>query len=354
MLVLAACLLGLLAPGAHAAEKGVVADITWGTSRAEVDRTIALMRQAGVRWVRANVSWSGGEPTRGRINEGWLAEVDYAVAAARRAGIEVLMPIADGVPYWASADPAKHVDGGGAPHWNVYYRPADAAAYGRFVRTVVARYRPQGVRAYEIWNEPNHARFWPSGPDPAAYAELLRAGHAAVKSVDPAATVVLGGLSRSDYAFLQQLYAAGAGPFFDAVAVHPYTATDPDHCWRAPASRRPSPDAFCAVDEVRRTMLRNGDGAKQVWLTEFGWSSSPLAPWSTDEARQASYLAKALRQIDERPWIARSFYYGLRNVFWLRDDPTDWEANLGLLRTDFSPKPAYEAFRRHTARVLRR
>jgi len=47
---------------------------------------------------------------KGQLNTGWLADIDYAVRAARTAGIEILMPFADGVPYWASGDPAKYRD----------------------------------------------------------------------------------------------------------------------------------------------------------------------------------------------------------------------------------------------------
>lgn len=334
-------LLALVAAGpAEAAEKGVVPDLTWGTSRAEVDRTVALLRDSGARWVRTNVSWSGAEPRRGRYNEGWLADVDYAVAAARRAGIEVLMPISDGVPYWASADPGKVVGPDGKERWNKYWRPRDPAEYGRFVRYVADRYTLQGVRAFEIWNEPNLARFWPSGPSAAEYVPLLRAGFEAVKAASPGATVVLGGLSRSDAGYLQSVYDAGGGRWFDVAAVHPYTVADPTVCWS-------SIDAFCAIETVRRTMVANGDAAKELWLTEYGWSSSPLAPWSVDEARQADYVAKALAKLETYPYVTKAFYYGFRNLWWEQDDPREWGANLGLLRTDFSPKPAYYAFRDH-------
>jgi len=186
---------GAVTPGA---EVGVVADITWGTSKADVDRTVASMAGARVRWVRANVSWSGGEPdTKGVLNQGYLAQIDYAVNQARAAGIQVLMPIADGVPYWASADPARYTDGSGR-HWNKYWRPAGNANYADFVRAMVNRYKVLGVHAYELWNEPNIARFWPSGPSAADYANLLRAAYPAVKAADPTATVVMGGLSKSD------------------------------------------------------------------------------------------------------------------------------------------------------------
>lgn len=52
-----------------------------------------------------------------------------------------------------------------------------------------------GVHTFEIWNEPNYAQFWPSAPNAAEYVTMLKAGYAAVKTADPGATVLMGGLS---------------------------------------------------------------------------------------------------------------------------------------------------------------
>src|SRR4051794_5036313 len=74
---------------------GVVSDLTWYISRADMDRSITMMRDAGVKWVRANMNWSSVEPnTKGSLDAWWLGEIDYAVAKAQAAGIQILMPIA--------------------------------------------------------------------------------------------------------------------------------------------------------------------------------------------------------------------------------------------------------------------
>ena len=59
---------------------------------------------------------------------------------------------------------------------------------------------------------------------PAQYAALLAAADVAIKAADPAATVVLGGLTGNDATYLAQLYAAGVAGSFDAVGVHTDTA----------------------------------------------------------------------------------------------------------------------------------
>jgi arabinogalactan endo-1,4-beta-galactosidase len=321
-------------------ELGAVVDITWGSSRSDIDRTVESMRAAGVRWVRASLNWRELEPrAAGGLDQTRLAERDYAIQRARAAGLEVLMPIADGVPYWASGDPSKFRDAAGE-HYNPMWRPARAKDYGAFVGAMVRRYRPMGVHTYEIWNEPNVSRFWPSGPDARQYAQLLAAAYPAVKAADPQAVVLTGGLSKSDYAFVSDLYAAGARRYFDAVAIHPYTGNvDPLSCWKQAGTTKLAFDAFCGIEEVRNTMVANGDSAKSIWLTEFGWSTT-RGPYGVTEATQATFLVAALNQLKQYPYVRAAFWYNGRDT---ASNPDVYDDNLGVLRSDFTPKPAYAA-----------
>jgi hypothetical protein len=323
-----------------------VSDLTWYISRADMDRSITLMRDAGVKWIRANINWASIEPNgKGALDAWWLAEIDYAVAKAQAAGIQVLMPIADGVPYWASADPARYSDGSGN-HWNKYWKPASFQNYADFAKAIVTRYQAKGVHAYEVWNEPNYSRFWPSGPSAADYTALLKVAYPAIKAADPSSTVLMGGLSRNDYGFLQGMYAAGARPYFDAGAVHPYTNNvDPTLCWNASGTATKSIDAFCGIESVRAVMVNNGDSAKNLWLTEFGWATASAAPNGVSEAVQADYLTKAFQKLDAYPYVTHAFWYSLRNNYWSNNNQSDVEANYGLVRVDFSLKPSYAAFK---------
>lgn len=325
---------------------GVVSDITWYMTRAEMDRSISLMQTAGVKTIRANINWSSIEPnTKGALDSWWLTEIDYAVSKAHAAGMEVLMPIADGVPYWASADPNKYTDGSGK-HWDRNWKPTSYADYAAFVSAIVKRYAPKGVHAYEVWNEPNYSRFWPSGVSAADYVAMLKATYPVIKAADPASTVITGGLSRNDYTYLQQMYAAGAKGYFDAVAVHPYTGkTDPNLCWNASGSTMRHIDAFCAIESVRQVMVNNGDSAKNIWLTEFGWSTATSATNGVTEAVQADFLTKAFNKLNSYPYVVRAYWYAARNLYWGNNNQTDVESNYGLSRVDFSLKPSYTAFK---------
>lgn len=325
---------------------GVVPDITWGTSRADIDRTVAALAESRVAWARINVSWSGGEPTsKGALNEGYLSDVDYAVARLRAAGIQALMPVSDGVPFWASADPSKSRTTSGTTY-NKYWKPLSYLDYADFVRRLVLRYRPLGVSTFEIWNEPNLARFWPSGPNAADYVAMMRATYPVIKAAAPDSTVLMGGLSKSDYTFLEQMYDAGAARYMDAVNVHPYTgAVDPTWCWNEAGTARKAKDALCGLREIRSTMVSRGDAAKPLWVTEFGWSTY-TGTYGVSEAKQADYYEKAFALMTGYGDIAVALAYNFRNNYWSNNAQDDMEANYGHLRTDFSPKPSLAVLRK--------
>ncbi len=125
-------------------------------------------------------------------------------------GTKVILDVV-GTPQWESGSSDEHVP------------PANPQDYAEFVATLAHRFAPW-VAAYEIWNEEDAPAFWTGAPNPAAYTQLLKATYPAVKSADPAATVLLGGLTGNDYEFLEGVYAAGGKGYFDAVAVHTDTA----------------------------------------------------------------------------------------------------------------------------------
>ena len=335
-LLLAGTLFGAASPAAHAADVGVVTDLTWGASAADQDRTVAAIRDSGASWVRLSVQWKNLEQAvPGVYDVWWLAHVDRAVELARAANLRILLMVYD-APVWASGSASRTT-------------PRDPADFAAFMRFLSDRYRGR-IAAYEVWNEQNLARFWTS-PSPSAYVALLQASYAAVKASDPAALVVFGGLSTSDYAYVESAYAAGAKGFFDVMAVHPYTycgTGSPDDLRRG-ADGRITRDSFVGYREVRASMVARGD-AKPIWMTEFGWNTStavcdPAAGvWQggVSETVQAAYLARAYAVFAADTFVGPSFVYNFRNNYWQNDQDTP-EARYGLLRSDFSAKPALQA-----------
>jgi polysaccharide biosynthesis protein PslG len=311
---------------AQAVEPGTSPDLTWGTSNADQDRTAAALQDVGSRWVRLNVEWGSTETSNNSYDSWMLSHYDRAVNVARAAGQKVLMLVSQS-PSWASGSSDKQ-----AP-------PQNAADYADFVRFLAARWAGK-VEAWEVWNEPNIDRFWPTGPSAAKYTELLKAAYPAIKSGDPNAKVVFAGPSTNDYGFIEGAYNAGAKGYFDVMATHPYSCKSPEAVWQS--NGRVSQFAYLGYREIRKSMLARGDD-KPIWFTEMGWSTS-TQECGVSEATQADYLKKAFALAAQDSYVQVAFWYNFRNNYWMHD-ADDIESRYGLLRSDFSHKPAYDAFK---------
>ena len=148
-------------------------------------------RDGGVRWIREDFRWSAIEPVRGQFS--W-ARTDALMRNASLLGIHVLA-VASYAPGWASGHDESDA-----------YPPLRPADYATFVRAVADRYAPGGtfwrlhprlapspLTAIELWNEPWLVDSWRSGPNPGAYARLVRAAATLVKSAHPRITLLAAG-----------------------------------------------------------------------------------------------------------------------------------------------------------------
>ncbi len=297
---------------------------------------------AGVGIVRQPFLWSRIETAPGVLD---YAVYDDVVGSAAAAGMTVLPVILDAPP-WRSTGPAV------APGDDMY-PPAQAGAFAVLAGLLVQRYGPNGtfwaaqpdvpyvpIHSWQVWNEPNTAQFWATGPDPAAYTRLLRAAAGAIRAADPGAEIVTAGLPESlggtpVARYLNGMYAAGARGTFDTLAIHPY-ARDPE-------------GALDILRSARADLDRHGDTQRPIWATEFGWASAgPGSLVTTTEASQATrvrdeivLMQRARRALRLRGfvvfrWIDKALNAGQKD---------SWPLNTGLLRSDGSAKPALQAFR---------
>jgi polysaccharide biosynthesis protein PslG len=302
-----------------------------GQTAAVQASSLAAMKEAGITSVRMDADWSWVQPVSPTKFD-WTA-IDQEVKSARAAGMSVDL-IIDGCPPWAALAGTRG---------DAHPQPASAAQYATWAAEVAARYAPQGVGMFEIWNEPNNAGFWQPKPNPAAYTADLVAAYAAIKRVDPSAFVISGGLAPepndgtniSAIDFLKAMYADGAKGHFDALGFHPYSFPAlPDtyeqwSAWSQMAQTDPS---------IRSVMTSNGDSGKSIWITEFGAPSS--GPGGIGQAAQANQLTQAIAFAKKTSWIGALYIYS-----WQDDgtDPTNDQDWFGLLTATGSPKPSYAA-----------
>jgi polysaccharide biosynthesis protein PslG len=303
-------------------------------SSTDLAKYLDLLKAAGGGWVRFDINWAsiqGGGPS----SYNW-APFDAVANAAHARGLLVLGTILY-TPAWARPSGT-----------NGQYPPTNLSDYSNFAKVAAQHFGALGVHAYEIWNEPNIG-FWLPSPDPARYTAMLKGAYTAIKQADPSATVISAGLSpygsygQSDAGhmnpinFLEQMYAAGAKGYMDAVGWHPYNfpyglGYYAWSAWSQMAATTPS---------ARSVMTANGDGAKQLWLTEFGMPTG-TSTRAVSEATQAQFVTDAYTQLKAWSWAGPAFLYSFHD---LGTDLTNIEDNFGVLHYDWSQKPAYAAYK---------
>jgi hypothetical protein len=157
-----------------------------------------------------------------------------------------------------------------------------------------------------------------------------------------------GGLS--DVLFLQQLYDAGAAPYFDVLAMQGYGL------WSGPTDRRMQPRVlnFSRPLYVRDVMVRNGDAHKSIWLSELGWNAVPpesgIPPvyGQVTPEQQARYTALAYERLErEWPWLGVGFYWFFKQAD-ERERASNPQYYFRMVEPDFTPMPVYQAVKEQT------
>jgi hypothetical protein len=300
----------------------------------------------GATWVRVDLAWDDVEQTQGQYS--W-AGFDRIAEAARARHLSVLALLSY-TPSFARPGGCDSDKCG----------PADPAAFASFAAAAARRYAPMGVHTWEIWNEPNSDRFWQPAPDPGRYAELVRLTVAAIRSVQPRATVVLGSLAAGKLTgvgipaleFLQRLCAAGVNRLVNAIGWHPYSypelpsSADPHNPWNFISTDSPSFESILA---------QAGTPHLPVWITEYGAPTSGpgrpadgpkhppgIFPAYVTQAFQARLTRVAVATAEADPSIAAFFWFTDEDSLGPADIRGDY---FGLRRVDGTPKPALAALR---------
>lgn len=277
-------------------------------------RAYAMMRDAGITSVRTDAHWAYVErqPNQLKIEPSWQR---YLKETARH-GLSTQFILGYG---------NQHHGGGEKPR----SEPV-RAAYNRYVDFVTENLKGQ-VAYYEIWNE------WdvedPRDPEfTQDYARLIADAAGIIRQRDPAATVLAGAVTSQgiESGFALRLLENGLMQSVDGLSLHPYV-----HCrgWR-----RNTPEAWIDwMAEVDKELTRAAGRPVPLYLTEMAWPSHQGA-CGIDETLQAAYLARAFFLARTLPNIKGMWWYDFRND---GTDKTEREHNFGLVRQDFTPKPAY-------------
>ena len=278
------------------------------------------MEDAYVKFAREEFEWNRVEPRDGYFD--W-AKFDQMVAVAESRNIEIVGKLVYSAD-WASSAPA------GTPSATArYYPPSDLDDWREYVGATVQRYSDR-VSVWEVWNEPNIAKYWAPAPDPAAYASLLQASWTTIKAIDPTATVLVGGLAGGfSESFMDAIRTNGAGDSYDGIAVHMYVTGAPE------------PSIIDTWFNSAQTWMARNVPGRSLWLTEFGWTTCSDCSSRVSEEQQAQYLSRL---------AVDAAAQGVRGILWfnLRESGTSTNSidNYGLMERSGRVKPAYDAFAR--------
>jgi hypothetical protein len=309
-------------------------------------RALALsrIRATGASVVRIPVEWryivspdpaagfAAGDPASPAYD---FAAVDAAVRDTVAAGLTPLLVVsrapafAEAPNRWAYAYP-----GSWAPN---------PVAFGEFATAVARRYggsfpdplEPGAtlprVKLFQAWNEPNLARYL--GPQwiaerghwiafsPLIYRRLLNAFYAAVKAVEPTATVLAAGIApngepagvgrMTPLRFLREMLClegpASAAtcadpPHFDVLTFHPLSFVSPDRPARS--SQDVAISDIAKVTGLLARAERLGTALprapKPLWVTELNWESDPPTAHGVPGRLQALWISRALHRL----WVA--------------------------------------------------
>lgn len=281
-----------------------------------IEKTLDLLSAAGAESLRDDATWAAVEPKKGelRIPPHW----DVLVNEARKRNIE---------PLWILAYGNKFYDGGAKPH-----SPEGIAAFTRYAEFVVRHFKGR-VSRYEIWNEWEH---WTGNTTPGSaegYVRLVRSVYPAIKKVDPQAEVLVGAVGAEGMrkGYLRRLIELGVLDNADGLSLHTYL-----HCRRWGSG--PADWAHWMRDLDRE--LADLTGIRQTfYVTEMGWPAHE-GKCGVSEEEQAEYLTQMFVLARDLSFIKGIWWYDFQND---GPDSTNQEHNFGLVRQDFSKKPAYEA-----------
>ncbi len=327
-----------LAPSASASpyvRYGVQDDawLQWGPgSLAERLDTLDAM---GVDLARYTLDWSRIEPRKGTYD--WT-QADAILRGLHARGIAPVVTLW-GTPRWAN--------GGRSANW----APTSKWTFAGFARAAAKRY--PFVEHWLIWNEPNKRMFLRPTSARVYVKTLLNPAYTAIHNASRGARVA-GGVTApqggykglSPVAFIKGMRAAHAK--LDAYAHNPYP--------RKPRTETPTSGACGHCETITMASLErllfwvgHEWGGKRVWLTEYGYQTSPPDRYlGVSYAKQARFMGEAALRVYRAPRVDMLIHYIVR------DDRSlaGWQS--GLFRLGGSAKPAYRAAMLPLAQASRR
>ena len=312
----------------------------------EVELLLDAAKKAGVGLVKFRFDWNTLEPTQGSAFQWPL--YDRVVKAARERGL-VVVGVLGNTTRWATLYPRSQLTN----EWrNSPPKPAFLPAWDNYVKRVVGRYG-KDVRAWQVWENPATYNFRSVSKD---YRIVTKRALDAARLSDPKAILFAAEPGGVNLGFIEDLRRNGLLQQVSGVSLYPVSQWQPG----VPAQVEDSvlPITTLLKDPLNRDKIYWINGLSRMSL-ENADLQSPRAETvfnTKDQALQRS-LVQAFTPNAQADYLVRSMTLalasGAEKVFWggLRDeekydrvDPVNSLYGGGLLRSDSSPRPAFDAY----------
>ncbi|MDP3971116.1 MAG: glycosyl hydrolase [bacterium] len=303
---------------------GVNVHLRERVDEADWDTVLGKVEATGAQWGREQFNWDVIEPSDGNYN--WTT-YDNVLQAYQDKNIEMLGLLTYSSS-WASTNP-------GASDSEFY--PPDLDAWKDYVGKVAEHYAGS-VDTWEIWNEPNHEGFWKGSLK--EYATYYSSAVDEIKSANPDAKVILGGVSGADAVWLDEFFSeVDDKSDIEVVAIHPYRTIDGNFNYMPERTGAGLNPLYVDIYNVKAVMNKHGFTDTPIWITEAGWTTYS---GGITENMQAKYLMRFYTIALSIPNVKKVFWYTMTDS---SADESYLESQFGLVDHEYKPKPAYHAYK---------
>lgn len=325
------------------------------------EKTVALLKELGVRLAICKLSWKDIEKEKGKFSEeGWKV-YDEIINKLTSCGIDVMCLIAV-TPPWA-IDPALNPGNWKGKKFNP--PPKNPKDLADFASVAVKRYKDK-IKTWAFFNAPQNKNHW---IEPSHLADLYKTAYEAVKKEQPDSAIVMSGLEgniEERVAYLEAFLKAGGGKYVDMYDFH-----------MMPLDAPPLTSIESYTIALKEILKKFGEDKKPIQYGAIGLPSSFNSPprW------QKNKLSKGWKSLDCAPMnpetqasrlvttmvLGRSL--GVERTFWTRTrdyvpqsgaeyqkyvgkrkgKEQKWrvesQRTTGIMDYDYHPKPSFPALK---------
>lgn len=293
-----------------------------GYSSRDPIKTLELVSNAGIGWIRTEMHWKFYETEKGVYK--LSAHQKNCLENARKNNLKLLVILAFGNSLYMENQDTS-----------LPKTTAEKEAFYNYVYNLVTELeRDYGdvVGAYELWNEPNMLSFNNDSADYVDLARYTRAAMTAAGSDKKLLGLSMTGLHSAEYCqWCTDAYDQGLGKYVDGITCHPYME-----------DRSPELYDLNAHIDIMHRLAKSHGASPEVWASEHGWVTTAYY----GETMQAKYLVRSFLTAMSDSEFGNYFIYQFQDD---GNNPYDKERQFGLLRTWSEAVVSYAAKKSYTA-----